>query len=84
MPDVINLDQYYTAKEAAETLSRNSGKRIDAAYVRLLARYGKLHPKRINARLNLYPKVEVDNYVVEERGEKSSRAAKAKAKETQS
>ena len=46
MPDMVNLEQYYTAKEAAEVLSRNSGKKIDAAYNRTLARYGKFHPKR--------------------------------------
>jgi hypothetical protein len=79
MTDRIDLDQYYTAKEAAEELSRRSGKRIDAAYMRNLARYGKLHPKRINSRLNLYPKYEIDNYIVEGRGAKAAEAAKAKA-----
>jgi hypothetical protein len=80
MADIVNLEQYYTAAEAAEVLSRNSGKKIDAAYVRMLAKYGKLHPKRINSRLNLYPKFEVESYVVEERGEKSGRAAQARKK----
>lgn len=79
MSDHIDLDQYYTAKEAAEVLSIRSGKRIDAAYIRSLARYGKLHPKQINTRLNLYPKYEIDNYTVEERGTKAAEAAKAKA-----
>jgi hypothetical protein len=78
MPDRIDLDQYYTAKEAAVVLTKNSGKKIDASYVRMLAKYGKLTPRRINTRLNLYPKAEVDAYVVEDRGEKSARAAKAK------
>ncbi len=78
MPDMVNLEQYYTAKEAADVLSRNSGKKIDAAYIRTLARYGKFHPKKINSRLQLYPKVEVDSYVVEDRGEKSGRASRAR------
>ena len=82
MADTIDLDQYYTAKEAAEVLSRNSGKTIDPAYIRTLAKYGKLTPKRIHSHLSLYPKAQVDAYVVEERGEKSGRAKQAKARKT--
>jgi|GEM_PF-2847511 len=79
MPDKIDLEQYYTAKEAANVLSRNSGKEIDPAYVRMLVKYGKLTPKRINSRLNLYPKPQIDGYVVEERGVRSAEAAIKKA-----
>jgi hypothetical protein len=75
MPDRIDLEQYYTAKEATEVLSKNSGKTIKVPYIRVLARYGKLTPKRINARVNLYPKAEVDKYVVEDRGVKAAEAA---------
>jgi hypothetical protein len=80
MPDNIDLEQFYTAKEAAEVLSRNSGKSIDPAYIRTLAKYGKFTPKKINSRLSLYPRSQVDTYIVEERGEKSGRAKQAKAK----
>jgi hypothetical protein len=79
MPDRIDLEQYYTAKEAAVVLSKNSGKNVSADYIRMLAKYGKLTPKKINDRLNLYPKSQVDSYIVEDRGEKSARAAKEKA-----
>lgn len=79
MPDRIDLEQYYTAKEAAEVLSRNSGKTIKVPYVRMLARYGKLTPKRINSRLNLYPKSQVDAYIVEDRGVRAAEAAIKKA-----
>lgn len=81
MSDTIDLTQFYTAKEAAEVLSRNSGKAIVPAYVRTLAKYGKLTPKKINTRLSLYPKEQVDRYIVEERGEKSGRAKQEKARE---
>ncbi|WP_201390350.1 hypothetical protein [Ktedonobacter sp. SOSP1-52] len=81
MADKIDLDQYYTAKEAAEVLSRNSGKAIGPDYVRTLAKYGKLTPKKINTRLSLYPKAQVDAYVVEDRGEKSGRASQARAEQ---
>lgn len=79
MSDRIDLEQYYTASQAAEALTRNSGKPIDPAYVRMLARYGKLTPKRINSRLNLYPKSQVDGYVVESRGTRAAEAAIKKA-----
>jgi hypothetical protein len=81
MSDTVDLDQFYTAKEAAEVLSRNSGKTIDPSYVRTLAKYGKLTPKKISNRLCLYPRSQVDSYVVEERGEKSGRARQAKTTE---
>jgi hypothetical protein len=64
----IDLSQYYTPAQAAERLSENSGKKVDTSYVRTLAKYGKLTPLKINSRLSLYPKKEVDAYVVEARG----------------
>lgn len=79
MPDRIDLEQYYTASQAAEVLSRNSGKPIDPSYVRMLVKYGKLTPKKINSRLNLYPKSEVDSYIVEDRGTRAAQAAIKKA-----
>lgn len=79
MPDRIDLEQYYTASQAAEVLSRNSGKAIDPAYVRMLVRYGKLTPKKISSRMNLYPKREIDQYVVEDRGVRAAEAAIKKA-----
>jgi hypothetical protein len=77
---IQDMGQYYTAAQAAKALSVTSGRTISAAYVRQLARYGKLHAVKVNDTLNLYPKYEVDTYRVEGRGEKSARAAKAKAK----
>ena len=79
MPDRIDLEQYYTAKEAADVLSRNSGNDIDPSYVRSLVKYGKLTPKRINSRLNLYPKSQIDSYIVEDRGVRAAEAAVKKA-----
>ena len=60
----INLDEWYTAEEAAERLSQNSGRRIDKAYPRTLARYRKLKSLDIGARGKLYWKADVDAYVV--------------------
>jgi hypothetical protein len=79
MPDRIDLEQFYTASQAADVLSRNSGKTIDPSYIRTLVKYGKLTPKRINSRLNLYPKSQIDSYTVEDRGVRAAEAAVKKA-----
>lgn len=79
MPDRIDLEQYYTAEQAAAVLSKNSGKTVDPSYIRTLVKYGKITPKKISSRLNLYPKAQVDAYVVEDRGVKSAEAAVKKA-----
>jgi hypothetical protein len=79
MSDRIDLEQYYTVEQAAERLSKNSGKTIDSSYVRTLVKYGKITPKKISSRLNLYPKDQVDDYVVEDRGVRAAKAAIKKA-----
>ena len=80
MPD-IDLSQYYTAEEAAKVLSKNSGKTISPAYVRQLVVYKQISRVKVKSNLSAYPKSEIDNYLVKERGERSAAAAKAKAKE---
>lgn len=77
MPD-IDLSKYYTVQEAAERLSLNSGKRISADYVRQLVAKGKISSIKINSRFSVYPKWEINEYKVEERGAKSGRAAKSR------
>jgi hypothetical protein len=81
MAEKLDLGDYYTAAEAAEVLTKNSKKRIDPAYMRTLVRYGVVTPKKVG-RLNVYPKHEVDHYVVEDRGAKLEhrREAQARAK----
>ena len=78
----VDWNNYYTPDEAAEVLTKNSGKEIPKDYLRSLVRYGVLSPKKLG-NINMYPKLEVDAYVVEERGEKSGRAKRQKAKRTQ-
>lgn len=80
MPEeIFNLQDWYGPKDAAERLSANSGKPIDMSYVRTLARYGKIRSYQISERVRLYRKEDIDNYVVEERGEKSARAKRTQA-----
>ncbi len=83
MTEEINLTDWYDADAAAKRLTANSGKKIDNSYVRTLARYGKIRSKKLGTRASLYLKADVDAYVVEERGEKSGRAKRQKAKKAQ-
>ena len=71
----INLDDYYTAEEARQKLSENSGREIDINYPRTLARYGKIASIKVGARGKLYLKKDVDGYVVEaKRGRKTKQS----------
>jgi hypothetical protein len=47
------------------------------------AEYGKIRKVKISNRANLYRKENVGKYLVEDRGMKSGRAKKAKAKQKQ-
>ena len=76
----LNLAEWYTAREAADRLHRNSGKPVSTAYPRKLVEYGKIRAFRINERNSLYYKPDIDAYIVEEPGEKSARAKRQKAK----
>lgn len=66
MAPKINLDDYYTAKQAAARLTENSGHTIDADYPRSLARYKKVASVQMgNAKL--YLKKDIDAYQVKDR-----------------
>jgi len=68
----INLDDWYTAEEAAKRLSENSGREIDVNYPRTLVRYGKITSIDIGKRGKLYLKKDIDAYKVDtKRGRKS-------------
>ena len=74
----INLDDWYTADEAVERLSKNSGRPIDRSYPRTLSRYGLIRSLDIGARGKLYLKVDIDAYVVDtKRGPKPRQAKEA-------
>lgn len=77
------LAEGYTAGQAAAIMSKNSGRHVEPDYVRKLAQKGVIRAIRINARLSLYNKEDVDGYRVEERGTKAGRAARGRAKPEQ-
>jgi hypothetical protein len=60
----IDSERYYTAREAAEVLSRNSGKNISRSYIRRLVKRGELTSKRVNSKVHLYLKSQIDKYVI--------------------
>jgi len=76
----VNLTEWYSATAAAERLSKNSGKPISSSYPRKLAEYGKVRTLKISERNVLYNKKDIDEYIVEERGEKSGRAKRQTAR----
>lgn len=81
MSKALNLGNYYTAAEAAERISKNSGRTVQPFYMRQLARYGTITTEKFG-RTNLYLKSDVDNYKVEARGVKLNRAKQGRSKAT--
>jgi hypothetical protein len=73
------LSEGYTAGQAAEIMTRNSGRPVAPDLVKKLAQKGVIRFIKVNSRLNLYNKEDVDGYKVEERGAKAGRAARARA-----
>jgi tRNA G46 methylase TrmB len=49
------------------------------SYVRTLSRYGKIKQIKLDSHAALYLKSDVDNYIVESRGEKVARINRQKA-----
>lgn len=78
MPD-IDLSKYYTSEEAAKVLSKNSGKRITPTYVRQLVKYGKISHVKIHDRFSVYPREEVNQYIVLAPGVRSGEASRKRA-----
>ncbi len=77
MSKAINPALYYTAAEAAKVISKNSGKKVSATYMRNLTRYGVITTVKVG-HSNLYLKTDVDKYKVEKRGEKAKQARESR------
>lgn len=73
MNEPIDLTQYYTAAQAAQRLSLNSGRTVPVSCVRDLTRQGKVTPIKIDGWLTLYPREQIDVCIVEARGVKARR-----------
>lgn len=77
--EIIDMSQWYTSPQALERLNANSKKKIDARYLRYLAREEKVTQYVISERVRLYKRSDIDNYIVEERGTKAARAKRQQA-----
>ncbi|MEO8973749.1 MAG: hypothetical protein ABI406_19335 [Ktedonobacteraceae bacterium] len=71
---ITDIEGWYTAGNAAEKLTKTSGREVKPAYVRSLARLGKVETKKIGERTTLYNKADIDAYRVEAPAEKANRA----------
>lgn len=70
------LQEWYTASEAAKKLSETSGKRIDPDYLFKLGRLGKVGTMKLGKRVTLYSKRDVDSYRVGGRGRRPAKDRK--------
>ena len=58
-------EHWMTAAQAASYLSERSRHSVSVSYLNQLIRHGRLTPRRIGPRLNLYPYSQVSRIVVE-------------------
>ena len=59
-------DEWIASGEAADLLTKRSGHPVSDAYVRLLARKGKIATKPIGKRVKLFKREDVESYTVKE------------------
>lgn len=58
---------WITAQEATDILSKNAGRLIPASYIRSLVRSGHVEAKSLDKRTRLYLRSDVEKYVVRPR-----------------
>ena len=79
----VDLTRYFTAAQAADMISRNSGRTIPPSYMHTLKDYGAIQAVKVGGRY-WYEKTSVRKYRVEARGVKvNKRWKKALAKRQQ-
>jgi len=61
-------EEWIASAEAARILTKNSGHPVSDAYVRQLAKSGKLTTKPLDGRTKLYLKSDVETYRVTQKG----------------
>lgn len=70
MEENTEQGEWLTAKEAAEIISVNSGRQVDPDYLNQLRRSGKLEPRKLDERTNLYRRSQVEKIRVRKRNAK--------------
>lgn len=76
----MNMEDWYTASQAAAAMSKRNKRVVKPSYLRSLVRLGKLTTHKLDEHTTLYLKSEVNAYKVEDRGVKAIRANRARAK----
>lgn len=77
---IIDMNLWYTAPQALEKLSANSGgKKINPRYLRYLALNGMVEEYFVSDRIRLYKRTNIDGYTVEKRGVKAARVKRQSA-----
>lgn len=77
MPRYKN-DEWISGNDATDILSKNSGRTITSAYLRLIARQGKIRWRAVDGRTNEYYRPDVESYKVRPRS-KADREAMEKS-----
>lgn len=72
------LQEWYTASEAAKKLSETSGKRIEPDYLFKLGHMKKIRTMKLGKRVTLYSKMDVDSYKVGGRGRRPAKDKQSK------
>lgn len=72
---------WITAQEATDILSKNAGRPIPASYIRSLVRSGHVEAKPLDRRTRLYLKSDVEQYVVRPRDQGKGTSKKQKESE---
>lgn len=80
MPRAIHLEDWYDNREAAEVLSRNSGRPISVNYPRKLAINHLIRSKNFGVVGKLYLKKDVDGYIVDTKRGPKPKLKKQEAK----
>jgi hypothetical protein len=74
-------DEWISGNEATDILSKNSGREITSAYLRLIARQGKIRMRAVDGRTNEYYRPDVEGYKVRPRSRAEREAMEKAAKD---
>ena len=74
-------DEWISGNDATDILSKNSGREITSAYLRLIARQGKIRWRPVDGRTNEYYRPDVEGYRVRPRSRADRQAMDRSARE---
>jgi len=78
---LANKKEWISGREAADLLTELSGHKIDASYVRMLAREGKIKTRAVDGRTNEYLKEDVEKRRVKAKKKRDLTTAESKSEQ---